>query len=270
MVKTADFRPRFARKNPQLRLCEVIAACPECARYDPANQRKGMMPRTRLLAAAAAFSIMTLAGAAAQTATNTTPGNPMPLLKILAQPETARTKVHGKRVGRRMGKTHIAAKTKAFHRSATARRALPAPADEAAVPVNVPAAPSAAASAPSAALSVPSAAPPALSFAEPIPNELVIGGRTVQVTSPDHVNEIDKGADAPSVSATAASAAMQSDIAEVQPAAETVTVAPVPPDASPVGSASWIMQILAALGGAFAAGSAAWFLIGSAPQRTYG
>jgi hypothetical protein len=36
---------------------------------------------------------------------------------------------------------------------------------------------------------------------------------------------------------------------------------------SPIGSASWIMQIMAALGGAAAAGFAAWFLIGSATPR---
>jgi hypothetical protein len=40
-----------------------------------------------------------------------------------------------------------------------------------------------------------------------------------------------------------------------------------PQPKSPVGSASWIMQIMAALGGAVAAGSAAWFLIGSASPR---
>jgi hypothetical protein len=37
MVKPADFRPRFERKNPQLRRGEVTAACPECALYGPAK-----------------------------------------------------------------------------------------------------------------------------------------------------------------------------------------------------------------------------------------
>ena len=45
---------------------------------------------------------------------------------------------------------------------------------------------------------------------------------------------------------------------------------PPPQQGSDVGSTSWIMQVLAALGGAVAAGSVAWFLIGSTPQRTYG
>lgn len=37
-----------------------------------------------------------------------------------------------------------------------------------------------------------------------------------------------------------------------------------------IGSASWIAQVLAALGGAVAAGTLAWFLIGGGPVRTYG
>jgi hypothetical protein len=41
-------------------------------------------------------------------------------------------------------------------------------------------------------------------------------------------------------------------------------------DVSAVGSASWIAQVLAALGGAIAAGTVAWFLIGAGPARTYG
>jgi hypothetical protein len=40
-----------------------------------------------------------------------------------------------------------------------------------------------------------------------------------------------------------------------------------PQPKSPVGSASWMMQVMAALGGAIAAGAAAWFLIGRASPR---
>ena len=42
------------------------------------------------------------------------------------------------------------------------------------------------------------------------------------------------------------------------------------PPALAVGSPGWIAQVMAALAGAVAAGTIAWFLIGSAPQRTYG
>lgn len=227
-----------------------------------------MMRRIRILTAIAALSIMTVGGAAAQAETNTVPGNPIPLLKILAKPEKTKTGIHGKRVGKRMGKTHMAAKTRVLHRSARARPAAPTPADDDAVPTNVAAVPSAAPPAPPTAASPPSAA---ASLTEPMPNELVVGGRTVQVTAPDNVNQIDEAADPQRVAASAAtSAARLSDGAEAEPAAETATVARAQRGRSPVGSASWIMQILAALGGAFAAGSAAWFLIGSAPQRTYG
>jgi hypothetical protein len=226
-----------------------------------------MMRGIRILTALAALSIMTVGGAAAQAETNTAPGNPIPLLKILAKPDKARAKIHGKRVGRRMGKTHMAAKTRALlHRSARARPAAPTPADNDALPTNVAAAPSAA---PPTAASPPS---PAASLAEPTPNELVVGGRTVQVTAPDNVNEIDEAAGPQPVAASAAtSAARLGDGAEAEPASETATVAVARAqlERSPVGSTSWVMQILAALGGAFAAGSAAWFLIGSAPQRTY-
>lgn len=194
------------------------------------------MRRIRIVTALAALSIMTVGGAAAQAEINSAAGNPIPLLKILAKPDKARTKIHGKRVGRKMGKTHMAAKTRALHRSARARPAAPTPADDDALPTKVAAAPS--------------AAPPA----------------------PDDVNEIDEAADPPRVAARAAtSAARLGDGAEAEPTSETATVAVAraQPEPSPVGSTSWVTQILAGLGGAFAAGSAAWFLIGSAPQRTY-
>jgi hypothetical protein len=89
----------------------------------------------------------------------------------------------------------------------------------------------------------------------------------VHVVSPDDANEIDRAADAqiiPSVTAK------QSAVAPAVPAADTATSALAHEQTSNVGTASWIAQILAALGGAVAAGAAAWLLMGSAPQRTYG
>ena len=136
--------------------------------------------------------------------------------------------------------------------------------------------------------------------AQAAPGELVVGGQAVQVRSPDEANEIDLAANEPSLPASAAasmpaSAPPTSDT--VAPAgsaplynlssanppaasdtASTGATAPAPqPDPAPtaavspptssLGSMSWIMQIMAALGGAVAAGSAAWFLIGSASPR---
>jgi hypothetical protein len=161
-------------------------------------------------------------------------------------------------------------------------------------PVAAPAATAAAAPAPAA-----QPAPPAA----PTTGELVIGGQAVQVRSPDEANELDLAANAPSAPApTPASdksaarpdsatlynlagpnAAAASEAAPAGNAAPTGTVPPaavaalaaemdsakaeVAPPKSSIGSASWIMQIMAALGGAAAAGSAAWFLIGSASPR---
>jgi hypothetical protein len=48
------------------------------------------------------------------------------------------------------------------------------------------------------------------------------------------------------------------------------TATPAADDPSPVGSFSWILHVLAALGGAVATGALAWFLISPAPQRNYG
>ena len=103
----------------------------------------------------------------------------------------------------------------------------------------------------------------------------------MQVASPDDVNALDLAAD--DQDAAGAKAATPSDVADPdpepaaqamvaapEPAAQAMVATPAPQDASPIGSASWIAQVLAALGGAVAAGSVAWFLIGSGPQRTYG
>ena len=89
----------------------------------------------------------------------------------------------------------------------------------------------------------------------------------MHVVSPDDANEIDRAADAQNAPATAAT---PGTVAAAEPASDTVTVARAHEETNHVGSASWIAQILAALGGAVAAGSAAWFLMGSGPQRTYG
>lgn len=67
---------------------------------------------------------------------------------------------------------------------------------------------------------------------------------------------------------SATPAALQPDGVAAAPVAQTALAAP--DEESPVGSASWIAQVLAALGGAAAAGAVAWILIGSGPTRTYG
>jgi hypothetical protein len=88
------------------------------------------------------------------------------------------------------------------------------------------------------------------------PSALVVNGQTVQVTSPDQVNEMDLADN---------NNAAASHVAFAAPVQEDASQ-----NASRVDSASWIAQVLAALGGAVAAGSVAWFLIGFGPVRTYG
>lgn len=212
------------------------------------------------------LTLMTGGGAVAQSA----PGKPIQLLQILAKPDKA--KPHAKRLSTAWRKTHVAlAKAKTKH---PAEAASPA---TAAAPDNALSAGMGAANSPEIAAAAPAtpaapAAAVAARSAEPVPSELVVGGHTVQIVSPDEANDIDLAADlsaAPPAASTATTAAA-ADVGKAEPAHAAMLVAASRDDASAVGNASWIAQVLAALGGAVAAGSVAWFLIGSAPQRTYG
>ena len=158
----------------------------------------------------------------------------------------------------------------------------------------------------------PAPPPSAQAPAQSATGELVIGGQTVQVRSPDEANEIDLAANEPSASASvpasaptsasasspasapagapptsdaaasassaalynlasanppAASEAVPAGAAAPAQQADPAPVAAVPPPKSSLGSMSRLMQIMTALGGALAAGSAAWFLIGSGSSR---
>jgi hypothetical protein len=129
----------------------------------------------------------------------------------------------------------------------------------------------------------------ALTPGAPVPNELIVAGQTVQLASPEEVNELDIAAnDTPPLARdagpadTASPVPAKNEVAEATSKSDSLMVAPQQPSAiqvssqvgspvsSQVGTASWIAQVLAALGGAVAAGSVAWFLIGVTPQRTYG
>lgn len=112
------------------------------------------------------------------------------------------------------------------------------------------------------------AAPPTPTPAEATLRALVVNGETVAIDPPDQINEIDRTADNNAPAANAAPAPQSGG--DGAATAKAALVAPVKADASPVGSVSWIAQVLAALGGAIAAGAVAWFLIGGGPQRSYG
>jgi hypothetical protein len=144
----------------------------------------------------------------------------------------------------------------------------PAPADNA-----WPAAPSAMSVDATTLAPTPQIVPP---VAAPAPSALIVDGQIVQVASADEANAIDLAAndasvvaDDGSLSATTASHAATTDNAQAAVKADPAGVTVSAAQKADVGSTSWLLQVMAALGGAVAAGSAAWFLIGSAPQRAW-
>jgi hypothetical protein len=233
------------------------------------------------------ISGMAINVAVAQTATTDTPGKPLQLLRIIEAP--ARPKA--------VGHNRIHA---ALHR-ATAMRNLKrhTVVAEAKVEQSEPTVQDA--SPPAVSMEDPDAASPTtFAAADPAPppsapaiGTLVVGNRVVDVVSQADINALDLAADktgagsanaspadatpvdaAPSNKIAALSApavAVVSDTASKADFFKVAAVTPAPQAAKlAVGSPGWIAQVMAALAGAVAAGTIAWFLIGSAPQRTYG
>jgi hypothetical protein len=229
------------------------------------------MPSIRIVAAGAALlllSSLTAGGATAQTATNQAPGKPLQLLRIAAQSHKIKPKPRAKLLANSIAKkTAPSATAERKQPRAQTATALPAasvwPAVNSAPPIGF--------------AGVEPGAPPASAPAEPAPGELIVAGRTVKVASPDDVNEIDLAANdtntrtsiEPPNDAAARTPAI-SETAAGEPKSDSLVTASAQPARSEVGSTSWLLQVLAAVGGAVAAGSTAWFLIGSTPQRMYG
>ena len=101
------------------------------------------------------------------------------------------------------------------------------------------------------------------------PSGLVIDGEAMRAASPNDANDIDLAANAQGALASDASPAA----ATVVKAASTETIAPADKSnsgaaavaqtpSSSIGSMSWLLRVIAALSGAVATGSLAWFLIG--------
>lgn len=247
-----------------------------------------------LVAAALSLAVV---GAAAQSTQSA--GKPLPLLQFFQQKSKAKPAPHQRLAAKAKRKTaaerRIAKRMIAAQHEAVAQ-APQTPTATAAAPENI--WPAAASATPGAIATLappqtPAQMPASVStekVVETDPNEIVSGGHIVQLSSPDQVNAIDLAADdhqkapppaasaAPAESSAAKSAPAESAVAASTAAASTAAVhalvaraavqSPNPP--SPVGSASWIAQVLAALGGAIAAGALAWFLIKPTPERTYG
>jgi hypothetical protein len=246
--------------------------------------------------------MLAVCGARAQSAATAPVGKPLPLLAGLTPPhetksheakhrlhgraahrsseKTAARRTHGK-FARRAGAArtrHVALKKHGRHVRAVAAAVPAAPASTpptpaATIPAPVasaqtapapPAAnvwPVAEAPAPVAAIADPPTPEPAAAIGEAEPSAIAVNGQMAPADAPGQVK-------APDPEASQAATTGRPATAETVP--QTVLAAPAHRDASPVGSASWIAQVLAAFGGAVAAGVVAWFLIGGGPVRTYG
>ena len=229
-------------------------------------------------------------GVAAQTAEPTS--GPLQLLQLihpgkseakpgkLAAKPAAKSAV--KSAGKSSAKTRIAARRRLQARVVAAERKqhqIPATAQAAAEPApdnSWPAAPTAATvDAATLAPTSQSAAAPQITapVAAGTPTALVVDGQTVQVASADEANEIDLAANdagvanAASLGPKLASNTPVAAVAEAAANLEPASAALVETQTPEVSTASWILQILAALGGAVAAGTVAWLLMRSAPRR---
>jgi hypothetical protein len=228
-------------------------------------------------AAAGAVLVIAIASSAngsatAQTATMSAPGRPLPLLQIGHQAAAAtHVRTPPRLTKRRFAKTHRKTHRNLLARNSRSERVQTATEEMAAT---APPAPDATRPAPRTA-AVPQSASV---FPDPpgtFSNRLVVGGQTVQVAAPNDVNALDLAAGDAGQTADATSpvkdAAPPADT-QTRPVVRAMIASPAPAELaepSSVGSVSWIAQVLAALGGAIAAGTVAWFLIGPAPLRRY-
>jgi hypothetical protein len=96
------------------------------------------------------------------------------------------------------------------------------------------------------------------------PNAILNGGHAVPAALPKPVKST---ASTPTPQPIAATPPVKT--AAAAPAAPKQAARAMLFKPSVVGSASWIAKLLAALGGAIAAGAVAWFLIRPAPKRNY-
>lgn len=211
------------------------------------------MLRIRTVAAAVIVFGLATAGAAAQSA----PGKPLPLLQITQPKAKPKHHVLARRIVKRAPARHIARRHTDRHVAAIAVP-VAEPAQKAAPGGSIwPAADTAATG------EISTYTPPPAHIATELvinaePDEIVTGSQPGSQTIPQ--GGMTLAADHTTVPAPAEAAAPK-------PAVRALVVAPAAAQPDPVGSASWIAQVLAALGGAITAGIVAWFLIRSGPPR---
>jgi hypothetical protein len=250
------------------------------------------MLRIRIVSTAAAIAVVLAAGAAAaQTATGDQTGKPLSLLELIKQTSTTTVAANVATTAARKTKIKKIASKKHSKTAQDADQSADAAQSSASAGAWLAASAAPANSAPASPATdvAPSGetAPSDNAHPDDGPGTITIGGQAVQVASADQVNEIDLAADTAPPAESTAPPSDRADVvaANAAPAAAQAAFIASPPadlsqnansenadaqDASAIGTASWIAQVLAALGGAIAAGAVAWFLIGAGPARTYG
>lgn len=267
------------------------------------------VPSFRIAATSAVLLALAAGSASAQTATTTAPGQPLPLLQIFQKNEdTAAVKPHhrARYVRRRVARTRVANYTSVAMRHAFMEvqpapepaqpEATPATATQATTTTAVPAniwptpdltLPGTEGLTPTATAAAPVANEPVGPAVPANPNEVLAAAyhtvqvapqvtppstaqqtppNTVQVAQANTMSPPDIVADQPHEAANPAKA---SNHVASWPAQQVMVATPEPQNPNPVGSPTWIAHVLAALGGAIAAGAVAWFLINPLPARSY-
>lgn len=222
------------------------------------------MARIRIVAACGTFLLVVataFSSASAQTAAGSAAGQPLPLLQFLQHKSKAklppRPKLGAKAATKRTVKiSELWIAKHAFAR----RRKVIAEARPAAAPVTAAANPTPTLMPDQPPLSVITAP-----VVDTSPNQIVTGSHSVQAALPNGLNQTDAGP-RPNDSVRTAVA----DPAAPPVAHAMVVNAEASGAAGPMGSASWLAHVLAALGGAITAGAVAWFLIRPASERIYG
>lgn len=259
------------------------------------------VPLSRLIAASASFFLLltaTLTSATAQSAPGGTAGQPMPLLQFVHHKTFVPHKSlapHRSKVSRAKERPHpkvaekLTIKRPVRHEFAKRVFAKPRKVIAAARPVPVHAAvstpvqniwPTVHTVAPADnALLTPDRTPgpvTTVAVVDTDPNQIVAGSHSVQAALPTGLNANAVTPDPVKNVASAPVKKVAKTQVPVPSAAKPVVHAMVVKalrangPATPIGSASWIAHVLAALGGAIAAGAVAWVLIRPAPERNYG
>lgn len=261
----------------------------------------------RIVTTGAVFLTLAAGSASAQTATAAAPGKPLPLLQIFQKNEdTVVTPHHRARYARRRApKTRVANHATGAMRHAY-MEVQPAPepaqpetaqATATAVPANIWPTPDLTPPGMEGLTPTPAAAAPAASEpftpAAPVnPNAVLAAAyHTVQVApqvTPPSTAQVTpqntvRVAQASTVIPTDAAADQPHDATNMAKASNPVPSGPVPSgpvqhvmvttaepqNPNPDGSPTWIVHVLAALGGAIAAGAFTWFLINPLSARSY-